>query len=546
MTTKTKRAGTLALAAALVFGAASTRAWARSTPVTEGASDPARAFLRVDLGATGGARRELFVGETVPVTIRAYFLGGTGASLTGQPHLTSDGLMLSDLSDKPAQSATQLRGMPYTVLTWTGRLTAARAGEARTDVELPVELSYLEPPRGLSWPDPTAGDDSAGDDSNGDDDGDASDDPLSSILKNSPLAKDPFFARAFKGGDPFAGMMRDLGGTLRRRQVTLSGPGSVVKVLALPTPQPAGFTGAVGSFEVAAALSGGPYRVGEPATLRLTVKGRGTFSRLSVAGAPSAPQLTTYATTEAGSPRADGEKVFTQTVVPRRTGEITIPPVGLTYFDPRARRYVTRQTTPIHIDVGAAAGEAAPVALPGAANTTARSGAGAAPRASGVPASDLRVPDVVRRELTPFIYTRRAPILLGVLVVAAAALVVLGRLRRGGALARRRAARQLAREVARQLRQSREAARRGDAAALFGAGRRALQARLAAVWGMPAEAIGAIDVAHRLGPRGAQIREIFERADRVSYAGTRATVEPDLEHWPERISVELRNLESSR
>ena len=241
MTTRGKRLGTklgaFALAAVVAFGVGGARAWARSGAAARtGAAEPMRAFLRVNLRTGGPAPRELYVGQTVPVTIRAYFLDGTGVSLNSQPRLGSDGLTLSDLSDKPVQSSAQIGGFPYTAVTWTGRLTAARAGGARTDVELPVELSYREPPQGFLAPSAaqrggtaqTDADDGANDESDSD-----ANDPFSSFFKQTPLAKDPFFSQMFKGGDPFAGMMRDLAGTVRQREVTLHAPGSAVRVLNL-------------------------------------------------------------------------------------------------------------------------------------------------------------------------------------------------------------------------------------------------------------------------------------------------------------------------
>lgn len=513
---------TTTLAALLVLGSPATLAWARPPAGAE----PARALLRVEARGGGATPRTLYVGQTVPIAIRAYFLDGTGVSLNGPPHLLSDALMLSDLADKPVQTTTQLHGLPYTVVTWAGNVTAARAGAARTDVELPVELSYREPPR------PPLGSNVRGDDDDSD-----PDDPFASMLKNTPFASDPFFSRMFRGGDPFAGMMRDLAGTVRQRAVTLRAPGAATQVLDLPAPQPRGFTGAVGHFDVAASASPGPYHAGEPITLRLAVTGEGSFARLSLAGVPPAAELSSYAPT-AGTP-SEHEKVFTQTLVPRRAGEITVPAVALTYFDPRARRYVTRTSQPLRLDVLPGAPEA-PLAAP-----TTSAGTGEAALAGAAPAATMAaLPEAVHATLVPLVMTRRFRLIVLASLLAAGALALAGRLVRTGALARRRARWRLRRELDVQQHALRDAARRGDAAALFAGGRRALQARLAAAWGIPADAIAAADVARRLGDQGAAIREIFEQADRHAYAGARSPGDLDLQRWPERISAELRALEA--
>ena len=83
--------------------------------------------------------------------IRAYFLAGTGVTMNGLPRITSDSLVLSNLSPEPRQSAAEIRGQPYTMLTWNGVLTAVKEGAAKPEIELPVQLSYREAPRMQSF-----------------------------------------------------------------------------------------------------------------------------------------------------------------------------------------------------------------------------------------------------------------------------------------------------------------------------------------------------------------------------------------------------------
>jgi hypothetical protein len=53
------------------------------------------------------------------------------------------------------------------------------------------------------------------------------------------------------------------------------------------------------------------------------------------------------------------------------------------------------------------------------------------------------------------------------------------------------------------------------------------------------EAISAADVDARLGPRGRGVRELFERADRWTYAGGRALPPDELERWRRTARHEL-------
>ena len=536
---------TIALASALVLTGGA-RALARPTTVggsvasNSGTRDPSRAFVKLDVRTDPGARG-LYVGQAVPVTIHAYFLGGMGVSLNGLPRITSDAFVLSDLPEKPHQSAIQARGLPYTSLTWTGVLTAVKAGEARVGIELPVSLTYREAPQPRHLASPDQADDGDGDQSAAD--------PFASMLKQSPFAGDPFFAQMFNGRDPFRGMLDGFAGTTRQRDVTLRDQSGTLRVLDLPPGAPAGFTGAVGTFEISAALASDTFHAGEPTTLKLSVRGRGSFSRLSVTGLPPNDDLGTYGVTSTFTPGATptaGEKVFSQTIAPRRAGTTSVPALSLSYLDPHERRYVTRHTAPMPITVAASVGDstAAPATAPStAAATPAEPAAGNL--APGQNATIASAPAFVRATLTPDFRTRWFRWLAAAIALATVALASFGRTYRNGVLGRFVTARRVRREVAQQRRTIEAAAASGDAATLFGAARKAFQAQLGAAWGVPSDAIAAADVAKRLGPPGERIQEVFERADRLTYSGGNSAASEDLNYWQGLVSDELRALETT-
>ena len=353
----------------------------------------------------------------------------------------------------------------------------------------------------------------------------------------------------FNGGDPFQGMLDDAAWSVRQREVTLRDQSGTLRLLEPPAGAPAGFTGAVGSFEVSAALAGDTFRVGEPTTLKVSVRGRGSFSRLSVSGLPPSDDLNTYGVTSAFTPGATptaGEKVFSQTIALRRAGNLTIPALTFTYLDPQERRYVTRHTAPIRITVAASSGD-----LNAASSTAPATGevAPTEPAASKpVALSDGKtapVPDVVRATLTPNFRTGWYRGLMAAIGLVALALAFLGRTYRDGALGRLVTASRVRREIARQRRTIEVAAASGDAATLFGAARKAFQARLGATWGIPSDAIAAADVARRLGPPGERIHQVFERADRLTYARGTSAAGEDLNFWQGLVTDELRALETT-
>ena len=426
--------------------------------------------------------------------------------------------------------------MPYTVLTWSGVLTAVKEGAAKPEIELPVAAFV---PRGA----PHATEDRNRGRSRVT--GFDGEDPFASLLRHSPLASDSVFAQMFKGRDPFAGMFAEVEGTVRQRDVILHDALDTLHVAPLPANPPPGFTGAVGTFDISAAdLGSGTLRVGEPATLRVTVQGRGSFSRLSVSGVAPSAGLNTYgvaATFKPGSTALTGVKTFAQTVVPRQAGTVTVPASTLTYFDPSQRRYVTRHSTPLAVTVVAASGSSADPA-PSRVSSEPVIGREAPSSSSAVSAD---VPDITRTSLTSPVRSRWFWEAAATIAVIAAALSILGQLHRKGFLARAATTRRVRREVAAQRHRMKEAAARGDAATLFVAGRAALQARLGVTWGVPPDAIAAADVSSRLGERGERIREVFERADRLTYSRARSAAPEDLSRWQTLISDELGSLEAA-
>lgn len=178
-----------------------------------------------------------------------------------------------------------------------------------------------------------------------------------------PFAPD-FFDRFFSGGMA-AAQTREL-----------SSDPIVLDVQPLPEAgKPKDFSGAVGRFSISAAVDRSQVKAGDAVNLTLTVAGAGNFKALAQ---PPLPELESFRVFETVSSlnldkkdgRVEGSKVFKTVVVPRVSGDLTIPPVSFSYFDPRKRAYASAQTPPIKIkvapgDAAAAVGFAAPAA-PGA------------------------------------------------------------------------------------------------------------------------------------------------------------------------------------
>ncbi len=144
-----------------------------------------------------------------------------------------------------------------------------------------------------------------------------------------------------------------------------------------PTGKPGDFSGAVGRFSISAAVDRNRAKVGDAINLVVTVQGAGN---LKTVGDPALPELKDFRVFDTVSSLnldkkndvVSGSKVFKTVLVPRVSGDLTIPPITFSYFDPQRGAYAAARTTPLSIKV--APGEA------GAAPTT----AGPAPVARGL------------------------------------------------------------------------------------------------------------------------------------------------------------------
>lgn len=124
-------------------------------------------------------------------------------------------------------------------------------------------------------------------------------------------------------------------------------PGDLtVNVKPLPSPQPEGFTGAVGQFTLDSRLSSDALRTNEAATMTITISGTGNIRYVK------APEVDFPADFEQYSPRTDidanvvgnnvrGKLTVEYTFVPQTPGDYTIPPIDFVYFDPDKKEYVT-------------------------------------------------------------------------------------------------------------------------------------------------------------------------------------------------------------
>jgi len=150
------------------------------------------------------------------------------------------------------------------------------------------------------------------------------------------------------------------GGTTTEAKVLQTKP---IEIEVRPLPAaPAGFSGLVGKFGLRAQISKRELKVGESATLSLTVSGKGNAQMIAEPSLPALPQFKLYDDApKGGIERGDGglvgRKVYRKALVPLEAGELTIPGLSLIYFDPEEGSYQTDRSPTIALAVAPSDGK---------------------------------------------------------------------------------------------------------------------------------------------------------------------------------------------
>ncbi len=279
------------------------------SPTTDQASGEV-AFIRI---SEPGSH---YLGEIVPFTIKAYFNQAYRAEINSSMTIHGDGVVMSQLQDKPRQTEESVNGRMYHVLTWDTSLSGIKMGEHPISFSLDATLIIPQKRRSLS---PFGGD---------------------------SLLDDPFFNNS--AIDSFFNNMQ-------RKPLVVVSPQLAFKVLPLPTDnQPDNFTGAIGDFNLQVAAKPLDVEVGEPLTLTMEISGTGNFDRVEAPAFLESDEWKTYSPTsnfsEQGKSYA-GTKTFEQAIVAKNGTVTEIPSLSFSYFDPQNKKYITKSSEAVAINV---------------------------------------------------------------------------------------------------------------------------------------------------------------------------------------------------
>jgi hypothetical protein len=289
---------------------------------------------------------------------------------------------------------------------------------------------------------------------------------------------------------------------VREQAVTL--PEVAIEVLPLPDEgRPADFTGAVGQWNLEVTAKPTEVAVGDPVTLTIKITGNGNIDTVSTPHITGLDNFKTYEPTSKTTKNelsTTGERVFQQVLVPKMAGDVLLPEIRLSYFDPAEKAYRTASQGPVKLAVKA-------------------SGAGAVVSGTAPSRQTEKLgEDIVylKGDLGPVEQRVSWPAFWALNLTPAVALA--------GSLVWKRRRDRLAGDVAyaRRSRAARQARRILDAAGNVDEVQRALQSYLGDRLNIPASGITAsVAEEHRLP--GA-VREVFEACDAARFAGVAADV----------------------
>jgi len=479
----------------------------RPPPTAEGASPSG-----IHMTADGAAyvrmllpKRDVYVGESIPVDIEVGMRAGFVTSLNGLPTLTGNDFTLNNLSRKPERVEKMIDGKPYTVITWHSMLAPVKPGTFNLSVQTPLTIRVRTRP--------------------------ARDSMIDDLL-----------------GDPF---MQNFFGATVAKDITATSPPAELNVLPLPTEgRPADFSGAVGSFKIASDISSPNAAVGDPLTLRLHVTGAGNFDRVDTPMLEHVDRWKTYPPkstfTQSDAIGYKGEKTFEQPLIAAQPGAQTLPDLSFSYFDPTTRRYETAHSTPPPVTISPALADGttpAPAATGSPAGAPPPLQANAPPHPASPPTPGLRADHAPTTDaadvLLPLYLRPPFLVLQSLLALAFAGSWVVLRVRSRGLALPGKRVQPLSKTANRLLQQMESAAATGDSATFFSTARAALQQSLAARWQLTPDDLTGDEVKARLGSDAAELRRIFDLADEANYAGhgMRGT---DFEHWLNIVRQQLQ------
>lgn len=465
-----------------------------AAPSPSGGNMEQLAFLRVS-----PVKDTSYVGELLPIEIKAYFRRGLRANLNSQPWLSGEGFILTPANQEPVQTEEMVNNVPYAVLTWPGALSGIKEG--RQSVGIAIDATLLL--------------------------------PTGKSQRRRSMGTDPFF-----GNDRFADFFNQQ--QLQEKRIRIVSKEMTLQVLSLPVEtRPADFNGAIGRFELQVQAEPTEVGPGDPITLTMTVLGTGNFDQVEAPILSESEGWKSYPPSAEFTPGArpgQGSKVFAQAIIARSGDKTAIPPLSFSFFDPESRQYQTLRSDPIALQGHGADPAGKSNSLSGTEHgrggdqqqpesTDSRDGGIDGDGQKPADATELNLAPlqtqlgVLQQGMTP-LFTRisfQIVVLFSLLLLVALTLIKIRARRLAGNPDRGRR-QEMTRLLELRLQEMKKLQQRGDVGSFLAACRQAMQEQLGLLWLTEPGAITLADLQQRL-LEDSPLTALFATAESSAYIG---------------------------
>lgn len=150
---------------------------------------------------------------------------------------------------------------------------------------------------------------------------------------------------------------------------------TILKVLPLPLEgRPESFSGAVGTYHISLKTTGNTFPAHQPFSIKVRFEGMGNAKLIDLPNIQWPEGLEIFDTKSESKFFKDGQsyKEFEILAIPRKEGDLKIPSVKFSYFDPKDKKYQTQSTEEVLLKIS-----------PGQAQNTSTSGKEPTPKAEG-------------------------------------------------------------------------------------------------------------------------------------------------------------------
>ena len=156
----------------------------------------------------------------------------------------------------------------------------------------------------------------------------------------------------------------------RGKEVVVRSQPIKLNVKPLPTKgRPEEFTGTIGKFNMNVRADKREVEVNQPVSVTISINGTGNVKSVAEPPIPELDDFRVYRAsanekTTTQNDKLGGTKVFEEVFIPRRPGDLVIPPLTFAYFNPEAAKFKTIKSKPINLKVIRPEGYAGDADLP--------------------------------------------------------------------------------------------------------------------------------------------------------------------------------------